>query len=116
MSNFTIAEDQCGLPEIQLNNRRMRDVTTESLTALRTSNDPTVLFVRWGTAMVYREPVRLWPTVVSVNRLRSLLERAADYLERDRPVPPPIGVVRDILSRPAAEWGLPAFPEEGDGR
>lgn len=96
-------------PTIVVTGRHMRDVSQESLQALVVVNgDAPTLFCR-GTALVRvvaRSPMQA--EVLNGPALRGVLDRAADYLLRDKhgelkPARPPADVVADLLSLPEAE-------------
>lgn len=101
------------LPVIIVNNRPMRDVVADSLTALRAANDPPFLFVRSGQMVFIETDERDRPSIQAVEKahLRGRLDRAANYIRRgseaDIAVAPPVEVVEDILALPSARWGVP---------
>ncbi len=103
--------------EIQVNNRELRDVSTDCLKALRRSNEPPYLFVRAG-AMVQvsiDEDGRSSILPVSESYLRGCLTRCSNFYRvagadgaiAKKATNPPLDVIRDILSRPQDEWGSP---------
>ena len=101
------------LPQIVTTGHRLRDNVEASLSALCQVNDPPTIFVRSGelvhvaTDELGRNSIRS----IQPNYLRGRLERAADYFcERKQnliPIAPPMAIVNDILSLPAADWQFP---------
>jgi hypothetical protein len=101
------------LPEIRVNNRHLRDVSADCFEALLNSNDPAYLFSRAGELVhvVGDEAGRSKIARVMPAYLRGQLTRCADFVRDDGEnwtrVNPPLAAVRDLLSRPIAELGLP---------
>lgn len=119
---------QSGLPNIQANDRQLRDVTNESLAALRAFNNPPSLFVRAGKPVcVHKEETGRHIITDATDRIiRNRLTRAADFyeitMEGFRKCSPPMDMVKDILATPPMEWEFPvlqgiieapAFREDG---
>jgi hypothetical protein len=104
-----------GLPNIQANDRQLRDVTRESMAALRAFNTPPSIFVRAGKPVcIYKEENGRHIITEATDRiLRNRLTRAADYYEITMDgatnCPPPMDMVKDILAMPPMEWELPAL-------
>jgi hypothetical protein len=104
-----------GLPNIQATNRQLRDVTRESLAALRISNATPALFIRAGKPVcVHKEESGRHIITEATDRvIRNRLTRSADYYaltaEGFRNCPPPMDVVKDLLALPPLEWGFPAL-------
>ncbi len=104
------------LPYIKTNNRPLRDISEDSLAALRAANDPPTLFVRASQMAYVARDERGRPAlaeVVTRNKahLRGKLDRAANYYrqneESDSIVFCPTEVVEDILALSSEVWGLP---------
>jgi len=100
-----------GMPSIYVNNRQLRDISDEALTALQAANNPPFIFVRSGmmVAVVRDEKQRHILGQVSEAGLRGLLTRSANYHRASAngnaiECPPPIEVVRDILALPPSRW------------
>jgi hypothetical protein len=117
-----------GLPNIQANDRQLRDVTSESLAALRAFNDPPSIFVRAGKPVcIHKEETGRHIITDATDRIiRNRLTRAADFYEITtegfRKCSPPMDMVKDILATPPMEWEFPvlqgiieapAFREDG---
>ena len=104
-----------GLPNIQASDRQLRDVSRESLAALRAFNNPPSIFVRAGKPVcVHKEENgRHIITEASDRIIRNRLTRAADFYEMTtdgfRNCSPPMDVVKDILALPPLEWSFPAL-------
>ncbi len=104
------------LPDIQTNNRELRDVTTDCLQALRAANHPPEIFVRAGAMVIVSvdEDQRRVVRDASDTYIRGALTRAANFhkvnlKEEFSAVPPPLSAVHDLMERPCAEWNLPAI-------
>ncbi len=103
--------EQSSLPTIQVDLHQMRTSSELSLDALKKANDPPFLFVRAGELVRIRTNERGEPFIepLSESAMRGHLARAADYVifknEGFFPTPPPMELVRDILSLPS--WDLP---------
>lgn len=108
-----------GLPAIQVNNRQLRDITTDALKALQASNDPPAVFVRSGApvGVVQLEDGRHVITELTESHIRGHLARSADFYSlrgkgdeaRAVCVPPPLDVVKDLLALPPMQWRFPAL-------
>lgn len=103
------------LPTIQVNNRQLRNVTSEALEILEKANRPEFLFVRAGglTRITWDEEGYPIIELVSESALRGYMTRAANFIKIKKgkeeteitAVPPPLDVARDILS--LGQWSLP---------
>jgi hypothetical protein len=120
--------DNNQLTKIQITDRQLRDVSRETLVALKRFNHPPFLFVRSGkpVCLTADESGRYAISDVSDEILRNRLARSADFYrlvrETRRNCAPPMDVVRDILAMPPVEWEFPtlhgiiaspAFREDG---
>jgi len=101
------------LPPINTSNRQLREISGESLAALRQANDPPQLFIRSGEMVYIGIDEESRPKIMSAteSHIRGRLARSADFFRStdsgDRSVPPPIDVVKDISSLPPDRWELP---------
>jgi hypothetical protein len=111
------AHSETWLPQVFVGGRQLRDEADDALAALQRSNDPPRLFIRGGlmVEIVRDEKRRDVVREVSEAALRDGLTRAANFFKRtakgEIPVPPPLEVVRDILSLAPARlnfWPLDA--------
>jgi hypothetical protein len=70
------------LPKIVVNNRHLREVTAEALSALATRNDPPELFVRAGRLVRVREDENGIPEiqVLEDSHVKGRLARVADFV------------------------------------
>jgi len=106
-----------GLPVIVVNNRQLRDITKDALTALYEANvlNPKI-FTRGGNLIRVSIDEKQNPYIdpLTESALRGLLTRAADFVKvninakgevGETEVSPPLDVVCDILS--LREWQLP---------
>ena len=103
------------LPTIQVNNRQLRDVTSEVLEILEKANRPEFLFVRAGglTRITWNEEGYPIIELVNESALRGYMTRTANFIKVQKKkgeteitaVPPPLDVARDILS--LGQWSLP---------
>src|ERR1035438_8442346 len=104
-----------GLPNIQANDRQLREVTNESLAALRAFNNPPSIFVRAGKPVcIHKEETGRHIIIDATDRIiRNRLTRAADFYEITmdgfRKCSPPMDMVKDILATPPMEWEFPAL-------
>jgi hypothetical protein len=104
-----------GRPNIQANGRQLRNVTRESLAALRAFNDPPCIFIRLGKAVCIHkeESGRHIITEATDSILRNRLTRAADFYKTTKKgftnCSPPMDMVKDILALPPIEWEFPAL-------
>lgn len=107
------------LPAVQVNNRPLRDVSTDALDALLDANTPPQLFVRAGALVRIGADEHGAPEVhvVSEAALRGMLTRCADFVRVTKgkdgedkelqELSPPLDVVRDILA--LGSWPFPAL-------
>jgi len=106
-----------GLPVIVVNNRQLRDITKDALTALYEANvlNPKI-FTRGGNLVRVSIDEKQNPYIdpLTESSLRGLLTRAADFIKVntnakgevvETKVSPPLDVVRDTLS--LRGWQLP---------
>jgi ligand-binding SRPBCC domain-containing protein len=105
--------DSKPLPQIQVTDRQLRDMTREALDALRQANDPPSLFAHAGRAVrvTEEETGRCVIHPADEGVLRNLLSRSADFYETRRNVirncAPPMDVVKDVLATAPVDWGFP---------
>jgi len=108
------------LPIIVVNNRELRHVSGDAITALQGANDPPKLFVRSGSIVhvVCDEEGRHSISDASEAFLRGRMTRSADFRRlvhdknRNPQYPatnPPIDVVRDVLALAPTNWRFPAL-------
>ena len=103
--------ERAGLPEIQTNDRPLRDIAADALRALEGSNLPPRLFVRAGLLVRVKSDENGRPIVESVTlaQARGYLTRAADFLHvtgrGQRHVTPAEAVVADVLAM--GGWPMP---------
>src|SRR5262249_35634103 len=103
------------LPEILITDRPMREVSNDSLIALREENEPPTLFVRYGRLVhvATDERGRERIEITQPAHLRGKMDRAADYTKETKEglkhTTPPMSVVQDILSLDAADLPFPAL-------
>ena len=106
------------LPDIQVNNRDLLDLSADCADALLKANDPPFLFQRGGKVVRIRtdENGRLSIEPVSAAFLTSLLSEAANFYrvtgsgERSTATRPPLAAVGVLLACPEM-WNLPRDPE-----
>jgi hypothetical protein len=113
------ASDESGnqLPDIRVNSRKLRDVSTEALEALVAANDPPLLFSRAGSVVRVDRAEDGRPIIVGVTdiHLRGEMTRSANFHRLAKrgdelvrtSVSPPLDAARDILSRPVSELRFP---------
>ncbi len=104
---------------IKVNNRQLREVSNEALTALQNANQPPLLFVRSGqmVSVAEDENGRHFIAELGESAMRGRLARVANFCKvvkdgdsfREVDCNPPIEVVRDILSLPSTDWGFPGL-------
>jgi hypothetical protein len=94
----------------------LRQITTAALAALVAANNPPFLFIRAGLIVRVTRDENSSPAIeeLSESGMRGTLERAANFIKLTAkddtiPIPPPIEVVRDIMS--LRDWPFP--PLEG---
>ena len=122
IANDLDGKDNCpqpGLPVIKVNNRQLREVSNEALTALQNANRPPLLFVRSGqmVSVAEDENGRHFIAELGESAMRGRLARVANFCKivkdgdsfREVDCNPPIEVVRDILSLPSTDWGFPGL-------
>lgn len=94
-------------PEIQVNNRFLRDISDDAVAALEASNDPPTYFLR-GTVPV-RVATDSKAEVLTNTSLKGDLDRRANFIKviykegapEKLPARPPSDLAPDILTRPA---------------
>ena len=108
--------DAVVLPEIKVNNRQLRDSSSEALDALEAANNPPSLFIRSGELIRIRadENGRQVIGRVGESEIRGSLARAANFI-RFKPgkdgasektsCSPPLDVSRDVLA--LGQWPFP---------
>ena len=104
-------------PEIQVNNRHLRDVTADTLAALEAFNDPPEIFVRAGALVRVREDEHGTPQIqnMDLNHVRGRADRSADFVRVTKQgenwirtsVNPPEVVIKDLMALPT--WPFPAL-------
>jgi hypothetical protein len=104
-------------PEIQINNRHLRDVTADTLAALEASNNPPEIFVRAGALVRVREDEHGTPQIqnMDLNHVRGRADRCADFVRITKQgdgwaktkVNPPEIVIKDLMALPT--WPFPAL-------
>ncbi len=105
--------DSHATPKIQINNRHLRDVTTDALEALALANNPPEMFVRAGALVRVRKDEHGTPQIQSMelNHVRGRLARVADFIRAtengETKVNPPEVVVKDLMA--LSNWPFPAL-------
>lgn len=106
-----------GLPVIVVNNRQLRDITTEVLVALYETNAAKPeIFTRGGSLARVSKDAKGNPYIepLSESALRGIITRSANFITvtgnakgkvSETQVSPPLGVVKDILS--LSRWEFP---------
>jgi hypothetical protein len=100
-------------PEIQVNNRHLRDVTADALQALEDANNPPEVFVRAGALVRVREDEHGTPQIqlMEMSHVRGRLARVADFVRvtenGETKVNPPEVVVKDVMA--LSNWPFPAL-------
>ncbi len=103
-------------PTSKRNDRQLREITGESLAALRAFNIPPSIFARAGKpACIHKEENGRHIITEATDRiLRNRLTRAADFYEITAEgftnCSPPMDMVKDILAHAAHGVGLPGAP------
>jgi hypothetical protein len=107
------------LPRLRVSGRELREISGETLDAVRAANDPPKLFSRAGSVVRVDsgEDGRGLITGVTDVHLRGEMTRAANFYKVTKrgeefvetPVNPPLEVARDLLSRPIGEIGFPVL-------
>jgi hypothetical protein len=105
------------LPDIRVNDRELRDVSTEALEAVVAANEPPELFCRAGSVVRVDQAEDNRPIIIGITdvHLRGEMTRAANFHKlRKRTdglvrtsISPPLDAARDILSRPVSDLGFP---------
>lgn len=100
------------LPVIQVNARPLRDITRDALDAIVTANDPTELYVRFGTLARVRADELGRPIIEAASPaiIRHRLARVAECVRVvkaiEQPTAPPRELIEDVLA--LGRWpGLP---------
>jgi len=105
--------DDGELPKIVVNNRHLREVTAEALSALAARNDPPELFVRAGRLVRVREDENGIPEiqVMEDSHVKGRLARVADFVRTtekgETRVNPPDWAVKDVQA--LERWPFPAL-------
>lgn len=103
------------LPDVQTNNRPMRDQGLEVVRALNLRNVPPVLFARGGKIVHIATDERGRPEVQAVTseQFRGYMDRAANFLHNTetatKVIHPPLDIAADIMALGPCEWGFPAL-------
>jgi hypothetical protein len=107
------------LPTIIAADRELRDISKDTLEALRTGNDPPELFIRSGQMVnvIEDEDGRHSIREVTEAFLRGRMSRTANFCRtfvgrndgQKIPTSPPIDVVRDVLALAPTDWRFPAL-------
>lgn len=103
--NKTSAPEKTDLPEIQINNRQLRDTTTLAINALLAANDPPTLFMRMGQLCQIKTDEDERPTIEIIKEtgVKYYLTQAADFIRKDKEVTsvsPPKVLAQNILATP----------------
>jgi hypothetical protein len=98
-------------PQIEVENRQLRDISQDCLSVLRDSNqDVPYLFTRGGAIVHVSRDENGRSTIVNadVRYLAGCLTRHADFASLGKgPKNPPVPAIHDILSRSQDDWQLP---------
>jgi hypothetical protein len=101
-------------PEVIASGRQLPAITQDAFEALKAANAPPELFARHGSMVsaVLDEAGRRVIQMVTENGLRGRLARSGDYFRvikggKRLAIPPPLEVVKDILSLAPSKWSLP---------
>ena len=101
------------LPMVMVNNRQLRDSTTEAVAALHAANDPPEIFVRMGELVRIQVDEDERPIIKELSEagVRYYLTQAADFVkETDKgliKVSPPRDLVQNVMAHPS--WPFPAL-------
>lgn len=112
-SEWELPESGFTLRKIQVNNRHLRDVTSDALEALELTNNPPEVFVRAGALVRVREDEHGTPQIqpMELNHVRGRLARVADFVRStesgETKVNPPEIVVKDLMA--LSSWPFPAL-------
>jgi hypothetical protein len=107
----TSAPGKTGLPQIQINDRQLRDTTEDAVDALHAANNPPKIFVRMGQLCQIKtdEDERPAIEILRETGLKYHLTQAADFIvegrEGDTNVSPPKILAQNILAAP--DWPFP---------
>jgi hypothetical protein len=108
-----IAQYRGTLPEVVVTDKHMREVTTEALAILHKRNNPARIFRRSDslTRVCADEANRPYTEAMGEAAFRGELDRCCNFVRLSTkgdsiPIPPPLEVVRDGLTRPN-EWQFP---------
>jgi hypothetical protein len=99
--------------KIVVNNRQLRATTEDCFSAIRSANNPPVLFARTGELVRIQVQETGRNTILLANEdiVRHELTRVADFYKAAKgeyyDCLPPSAVVRDILATPPGLWSLP---------
>jgi hypothetical protein len=105
--------DDGEFPKIVVNNRHLREVTAEALSALASRNDPPELFVRAGRLVRVREDENGIPEIQAMedSHIKGRLARVADFVRNtekgETRVNPPDWTVKDVQA--LDRWPFPAL-------
>jgi hypothetical protein len=108
--NKTSTPEKTGLPQIQVNDRQLRDITALAIGALRAANDPFEIFVRMGQPCRIKIDEYEHPSIDPLKETgtRYYLSQAADFVrvgEKVTKVSPPKDLVQNVLAAP--DWPFP---------
>jgi hypothetical protein len=112
-----LSNDTHERPDIQVSNRQLRNITLDSLAALRQFNIPASLFLHAGRPVfvAFQENDRHVISEAHPYIIRNRLTQAADFFkitkEGQKDCAPPLDVVHDLLAILSSESDLP--PLEG---
>lgn len=104
---------QASLDVIITTDRPLRDISDDGLQALAKMNEPPAIFVRSGKLARVRTDEKGRPVIEEADEsiLRGRLARVSDWARvteaGERHCPPPLEIVRDLLTRGA--WPFPAL-------
>lgn len=95
------------LPQIEVTDRHMRDITSDALNALYADNTPEYIFRRSGSLVRIDLDEQQRPSIDKLDEsaFRGCLARSCNFVRGSKAVPPPLHVVRDCLS--LGEWEFP---------
>ncbi|MFB3883072.1 MAG: hypothetical protein ACE149_17530 [Armatimonadota bacterium] len=132
LSDAVPKQASSGLPEINVNNRQLRDIIDDAWQALLSANDPPVLFRRRDGTLAHirrnedacQGPQGAWMESAEERFVNGLLLRRADWVKRQEKevsaARPPREVAGDMLALPDRHLpvlteviGAPVFGREG---
>lgn len=101
----TSVPEKTGLPQIQINNRQLRDTTAEAVAALLAANDPPKIFVRMGQLCQIKTDEDKRPSIEIIKEtgVKYYLTQAADFIRQGDEVTnvsPPKVLAQNILATP----------------